>query len=212
VNTVGVKEEADQQNFRLITARSRSQSIYRMPSSSNESISALMVMKLSIADPRYDIKWAYGPFLDGIPTRLGHSNALDTATRALMLTLSLSPDARKNPSAGVLCSYSVAIEATRRALSQPEKAQCMMTMCATYFLLLCQVRTTPILSHSRILKRRHLTLLKNYIGMPEDIGIHIAGIAHQLNNADSDFDPKDGFHRSVVLVLCSIIVSALLCY
>jgi hypothetical protein len=69
-----------------------------------------------------------------------------------------------------------------------------------------------ILSHSKILKRRHLTLLKNYIGMPEDIGIHIAGIAHQLNNADSDFDPKDGFHRSVVLVLCSIIVSALLCY
>jgi hypothetical protein len=46
--------------------------------------------------------------------------------------------------------------------------------------------------------------------MPEDIGIHVAGIAHLLNTADSDFDPKDGFHQSIVSVLCSIIVSVFL--
>jgi hypothetical protein len=134
-----VEEEAQRQKIRRVSAWSRLQKVHRMPPSSNESLSAMMVRRLSISDPRYDIKWAYGAFLDGIPRRLGHSDALDTTTRALMITMSLSRDACKSPSLAVLRSYSVAIEATRRALSHPGKAQCMMTMCATYFLLLCQV-------------------------------------------------------------------------
>jgi len=121
-----------------------SPNLLRMPPNSNDSLTALIVSKLVVADPRYDIRWAYGPFLDEIPKRLGQSDALDAATKALMLTIPMSAEARRDPPVQALQSYTAAIGAIRRALSRRETARCMDTMCATYFLLLCQVRMTSI--------------------------------------------------------------------
>jgi hypothetical protein len=104
-----------------------------------ESLTALMVNKISVKDPRYDVGWAYGPFLTGVPKRLGHSVALDAATEAFVLSLPPTSHHRKHPDSSVLQSYIVALEATRIALADPVQSTKVDTLCAAYFLLVCQV-------------------------------------------------------------------------
>lgn len=106
---------------------------------SHDSLLSLLVSKLATKDLRYDIAWAYGSFMADIPKRLGHSIALDSATRALTLSLPPSPQARKQPSMDALQNYTAALEATRLALADPVQSKSINTVCAVYFLLLCQV-------------------------------------------------------------------------
>jgi hypothetical protein len=104
-----------------------------------ESTTALMVHKLSIKDLRYDVGWAFGPFISDIPKRLGRSVALDTATQAFVLSLPPSPHARRHPESDALESFTAALKATRLALAHPTELKSINTLCATYLLLICQV-------------------------------------------------------------------------
>jgi hypothetical protein len=104
-----------------------------------ESNTALIVHKLSIKDLRYDISWAFGPFLSDIPKRLGRSVALETATQAFVLSLPPSPHSRRHPETDALESFTAALKATRLALAHPTDSRSMDTLCATYLLLICQV-------------------------------------------------------------------------
>ena len=126
-----------QNRRRLVTTSS--QTIQKIPPNALESLTALMVSKISVKDPRYDVGWAYGPFLNGVPKRLGHSVALDAATEAFVLSLPPISHHRKQPDSSVLESYIVALEATRTALADPVQAKTVDTLCAAYFLLVCQV-------------------------------------------------------------------------
>lgn len=115
----------------------------------HDSLLALLISKLSVKDLRYDIVWAYGPLMSDIPKRLGHSAALDAATTALTLTLPPSTHARRQPQAHALHSYTEALEAMRLALADPVQSNSIDTMCAAYFLLLCQVcRYLPVVPFS----------------------------------------------------------------
>jgi len=129
--------------------------IQQMPSNALESFTALLVSKVSVKDPRYDVGWAYGPFLSGVPKRLGHSVALDAATEAFVLSLPPVSHHRKQPDSSVLESYIVALEATRIALADPVQSKRVDTLCAAYFLLVCQVsnisyRLTEVASTSNL--------------------------------------------------------------
>lgn len=124
----------------LITSSTHfGQAIHPVSPNPHDSLVALLASKLSNKDLRYDLEWAYGPFMVDIPKRLGHSIALDAATRALTLSLPPSPQTRRQPSVGTLHSYTVALEATRLALADPIQSRSTNTLCAVYFLLLCQV-------------------------------------------------------------------------
>lgn len=120
------------------------QAMYSLSPNSNDSLVALMINKLATKDLRYDIEWAYGSFMSDVPKRLGHSTALDAATKALTLALPPSPQARRHASVDVLHSYTVALKATRLALADRVQARSTNTMCAVYFLLLCQVRGNAV--------------------------------------------------------------------
>jgi len=99
-----------------------------------------MINKLSIKDLRYDVGWAFGPFVGQIPKRLGHSVALDSAARAFVLSLPPSPCARKHSESSILENFTVALKATRLALAHPIESRSMNTLCAAYLLMICQVR------------------------------------------------------------------------
>jgi hypothetical protein len=77
--------------------------------------------------------------LTGVPKRLGHSVALDAATEAFVLSLPPTSHHRKHPDSSALQSYIVALEATRIALADPVQSKSIDTLCAAYFLLVCQV-------------------------------------------------------------------------
>ena len=112
--------------------------IPRAPSSPRCTISKLLVSNLRTQNLRYDINWAHGPFLDELPKRLEHSEALTEATAAFMLAVPRSRIpfdlARQR-----LRSYTAAMKATRLALLNPAEAYSLNTMCAVYFLWVVQV-------------------------------------------------------------------------
>lgn len=126
------------QNRRKL-GRLSTQVIQQIPPNALDSLTALMASKLSVKDPRYDVGWAYGPFLAGVPQRLGHSIALDAATEAFVLSLPPISNHRRQPDSSALESYIVALEATRNALADPVQCKNIDTLCAAYFLLVCQV-------------------------------------------------------------------------
>lgn len=107
------------------------------PPNSQDSMTALMVNKFSITDLRYDVGWAFGPFIHEIPRRVGHSVALDFAARTFALTLPPSPYARRHPGSDVLENFAVALKETRLALADPVESKSINTLCAAYLLALC---------------------------------------------------------------------------
>ena len=104
-----------------------------------DSMTALMVNKLSVKDLRYDVGWAFGPFIAEIPRRLGRSAALDFAARTFVLSLPPSPCTRRHPRSDVLENFAAALKATRLALTHPVESKSIHTLCAAYMLMICQV-------------------------------------------------------------------------
>ena len=113
--------------------------IYRMPPNAVSSLTSFVIKKLQVDDLRYNIKWAYGPFVDEIPTRLGQSSALDAACRSLFM-LSGSSGGYHDPQGSVsLPGYSQALRAIRLAIADRAQAYSLNTLCAIYFVWLLQV-------------------------------------------------------------------------
>lgn len=112
--------------------------ILRMPNNDSMNLTASLVDKLQTGNPRSGINWSSGIFMHDLPKRLEHSDALSAATHAFTLacpcvevTYSLMQQR--------LRSYVFALKATRLALTHTEEACSFSTMCAVYFLWICQV-------------------------------------------------------------------------
>jgi len=119
------------------------QTIDSIQPNSQDSMTALMVNKFSITDLRYDVGWAFGPFIREIPRRIGGSVALDYAARTFALSLPPSPHTRRHPGSDVLENFSVALKETRLALADPVASKSINTLCAAYLLVLCTASSHP---------------------------------------------------------------------
>lgn len=86
---------------------------------------------------RYNLTLAYGRFIDEVPKRLGHNEALDSAVRAVTCAHS---DMCSHRRAGTdsLMKYNKAISSLRTSLDDPVEARSVETLCAVLVLLMCQ--------------------------------------------------------------------------
>lgn len=96
-----------------------------------------IVSVLQISDPRYDLL-AFGPFIDEIPSRLGTHAALDASADALASAFSCVHTKRITPQS--LAKYARALRSVQDSLQSPGTAYSEQTLCAIYFIMLCQVR------------------------------------------------------------------------
>lgn len=123
----------------VLSLAPRSRSIPQMPSNNLTCLSALLIDKLRTKHLDHDMQWTYGSFIDDVPRRLEHSEALAAATNALMWAHPRTADLSFSISQQQMQSYVAALQATRLALLRPSEAHSVNTMCAIYFLWVCQV-------------------------------------------------------------------------
>jgi hypothetical protein len=124
---------------KLINSCQPSVATSHMPSSPPMTVGMSLVNKLQTRRLKFEINWASGSFMDEIPRRLSHSQALAAATEAFMLALPCA-EVSHTLSRRRLRSYTTALHATRIALSHPVGALSLNTLCAVYLLWICQVR------------------------------------------------------------------------
>lgn len=117
--------------------------ISHMPSSPAMAVSMSLIDKIQNRHLKFEINWAHGSFLDDVPRRLSHSQALAAATEAFMLSIPCA-DVPHTLSRRRLRSYTSALHATRLALSNPVEAYSLNTLCAVYLLWVCQVCRHPV--------------------------------------------------------------------
>jgi hypothetical protein len=117
------------------------------PSSEVTMAASRFVSALEVLDPRFDLT-IYGNFIREIPRRLGTNEALDAAVGTLTTALPLVHTRQR--SAELFHKYVVAIRALRLCLGDPVKAASPDTLCALYFIVVCQV-TTLCFSMIRVL-------------------------------------------------------------
>ena len=99
-----------------------------------------------LVDLRYNLAWAFGPFLEHVPQRLGRSSALDAAAKAVVAAHSSHCISRRQVSPNVLIDYSRALAHLRLAVNDITTAQSAETLCAIQLLLVCQVSSAPIVA------------------------------------------------------------------
>lgn len=133
------KEKIQPPQSTVLSLAPRNRSIPQIPSNNLTSLSALLVDKLRTKHLDFDMQWTYGSFLDDVPKRLEHSEALAAATNALMSAHPRTADPSFSISQQQMQSYVAALQATRLALLRPSEAHSTNTMCAIYFLWVCQV-------------------------------------------------------------------------
>jgi hypothetical protein len=117
--------------------------ISQMPSSPAMAVSMSLIDKIQNRHLRFEINWAHGSFLDDVPRRLSHNQALAAATEAFMLSIPCA-DVPHTLLRRRLRSYASALHATRVALSNPVEAYSLNTLCAVYLLWVCQVCRHPV--------------------------------------------------------------------
>lgn len=119
-----------------------------------------LVSALEVLDPRFDLT-VYGGFFRQIPRRLGSNEALDAAVEAITATLPMVLS-RQQPSAEACGKYAQALKALRMCLMDPSKMSSVNTMCAVYFVVICQVSCAA--HQSQVPYPECLTLLY-YLGL-----------------------------------------------
>ncbi|XP_044717631.1 fungal zn(2)-Cys(6) binuclear cluster domain-containing protein [Hirsutella rhossiliensis] len=97
--------------------------------------SGAIVSVLQISDPRYDL-FAFGPFIKDIPSRLGTHAALDASADALASAFSCVHTRCITPES--LAKYARALRSVQNSLQSPATAYSEQTLCAIYFIMLCQ--------------------------------------------------------------------------
>ena len=106
-------------------------------------LTSSFAFNLEVKDPRFDLSY-YGIFLPEVPKRLGCHPALDASASALV---SAYPCVYKcQPSREALSKYGRALRVLRLSLNAPDNNKVIETLCAIYFLLICQVRGSPMAS------------------------------------------------------------------
>ena len=85
--------------------------------------------------------WAYGPFVTYLPSRLGHNEALDAATRTLLgLHMEACTYSYDRTHRSLLSQYNNTIKTLRKVLDDPVKAWETETLGAIVVLGACQAR------------------------------------------------------------------------
>jgi hypothetical protein len=109
-------------------------------------LTSSFAFNLEVKDPRFDLS-CYGIFLPEVPKRLGSHPALDASASAL---ISAYPCVYKQPpSREALMKYGRALRILRLSLDVPDSSKIVETLCAIYFLLICQVRGSLTTSRSQ---------------------------------------------------------------
>jgi hypothetical protein len=86
------------------------------------------------------LPWNFGPFLEDIPARLGHNEALDAAVRALVRGQSaLRRNERVQKDQASLHAYSAALRSLSETLAHPIIAGSTETLCAIKILMIFEV-------------------------------------------------------------------------
>ncbi|PGH27724.1 hypothetical protein AJ80_00511 [Polytolypa hystricis UAMH7299] len=135
-------------------------------------------INFSTTDYRYNLAWSFGGFLVDVPQRLGVNEALDASVAAVVVAHS-DFSARKGVTAHALMKYSRALNALRKYLDDPVKANASETLGAVMILLICQ----------------------QFIGGPERLWTgHCEGAAKMLK-ARRYYNPNDEFEAKIVLTL-----------
>ncbi|KAH0287106.1 hypothetical protein M436DRAFT_62077 [Aureobasidium namibiae CBS 147.97] len=91
-----------------------------------------------LVDLKYNLAWAFGPFLEHVPQRLGRSSALDAAAKAVVAAHSSHCISRRQVSPNALVDYSRALAHLRLAVNDIVTAQTPEILCAIQLLLICQ--------------------------------------------------------------------------
>lgn len=111
------------------------------PSNDQSMLALALIDAVRIStDLRYSLSWAYGAFLADVPKRLGASQALDTASRALVESHLCFSSPGQVMSSKALAAYTQAVGALRKSINDPIVARSNNTLCAVNILLITQVR------------------------------------------------------------------------
>ena len=136
-----------------------------------------------LADFRYNLWFNFGIFLEDVPRRLGHSEALDQSAIALTSAHAHFCTGRA-PTVEILAKYSAALRALRVGLNDAKQAHSPNTLCAVRLLLICT----------------------SFIGRVGSIWSgHAEGAAHILR-ARGNFGPRDDFEGKLLLSLRGSVV------
>ncbi|KAJ5577479.1 uncharacterized protein N7459_006443, partial [Penicillium hispanicum] len=142
---------------------------------SNE-LAASFISTLQINDIRYCLGY-YGSFLRDIPRRLGTSQALDAAVKALVASYPFFHDRDFPPEA--LMYHGRSLSVLRESLNDPAEARSANVLCAVYLITICQ----------------------SWIGTYDDkLTSHGEAIAHLLRIANLE-NCKCDFQRNVIVTL-----------
>jgi hypothetical protein len=157
------------------------------PLSSNATLLAgSFVSGLKMKDPRFNLA-SFGTFLPEIPGRLGSHRILDASASAL---ISAYPSVfNRQPSHEALTKYGRALCVVRLSLDDPKSDGIVETLCAIYFLFICQAWTArptdKLVSHGKAISQ----MLNAVVGKLS---------THQV---------KEGFERQVLVTMCMVVVS-----
>ncbi|KAJ5225863.1 hypothetical protein N7468_007088, partial [Penicillium chermesinum] len=129
-------------------------------------------------DPRYNVWWSFGPFLEDVPRRLGTNEALDRAIDVLTTSHNDVCNGRVG-TVGALAKYSHALRTLSVYVEDPRHAQDSNTLCAVMVLLIAQM----------------------FLGGSSQIWSgHTEGAA-QILRARRSFGPRDEFEKKLFMSL-----------
>lgn len=111
----------------------------QVPENSSSVVSFLLGDRMQGRKMGFGVHLAHGSFIDDLPRRLAHSEALTAAAEAVIAAMP-NWDVSWSLSQWRLRSYTTALKAARLALSHTFEAHSTNTMCAIYLLWICQVR------------------------------------------------------------------------
>jgi hypothetical protein len=113
-----------------------------MSHSATNLVASMIQTMNPIMDLKFNLAWAFGPFLELVPQRLGRNAALDAAAKAIVAAHASYCASRRRVSPNALVEYSRALTQLRLALNDTVTAQSLETLCAIKLLLICQVGFT----------------------------------------------------------------------
>lgn len=112
--------------------------LYKWPTDPADGLSASLLRTISPeTEPRFSLLQSYGPFLKYLPQRLGKSEALDSATRALVLA-HRDICSKRNVSLPTTLAYATAISKLKLALGDHEEASSVHSLASATLLVICR--------------------------------------------------------------------------
>lgn len=110
------------------------------PSNSLSVLTSAFASSISTSiDIRYQLPWSFGGFLQDIPSRLGHNEALDAASDALTTAYARYCGEDSLAATKTFTKYVYAIESLSKCLRNPATAHAPETLAAIMLILIYQV-------------------------------------------------------------------------